>query len=314
LFASGVSGLTVENSSANENGNGGMSASNIVNAVFYNNQFNSNNAAQNWITSYDASGLKITGGTGGSSQITVDSNTATNNGGPGLWLDTRWQQIVVMNNYSAFNQNHGIDMESGSNSYVMNNNTSFNQASNAGGIALSKTVGVEVWNNLSQDNYTNIKVTDTCDASVPAASGNEVVNNIVGGGITGDFDQVYIHDYCVCSIGYPQCSNTALNMVSGSGSNPADDWNQYETQLNNSNGYHDAANQLGWDTVSGIPAQYSKLSSFQSAVGSREVNSRQVNCSSVGCPSPMTGAPLPSEIALPLGLIPGNTYGVGQIP
>jgi hypothetical protein len=314
LFASGVSGLTVENSSAVQNGNGGMSASTIINATFYNNQFSYNNAAANWITSYDAGGLKITGGSAGSSQITIDSNSATNNGGPGLWLDTRWQKIALTNNYSAFNQNHGIDMESGSNSYVMNNYTYLNQASNAGGIALSKTVGVEVWNNLSQGNFTNIKVTDTCDSSAAASSGNQVVNNIVGGGITGDFDQIYVHNYCVCSIGYPQCGNTALNMVSSSGSNPADAWNQYQTQLNNYSGYHDASYQIGWDTVSGVPTQYSKLSAFQSAVQGREVGSQQVSCTSASCPISMTGTSLPSEIALPLGLVSGNTYGVGQIP
>jgi hypothetical protein len=312
LFASGVSGLTVESSSANDNGEGGMSASNIANATFFNNQFNSNNSAQNWQTGYDAGGLKISGGAGGSSYVSINSNSATDNGGPGVWLDTNWQYITVMNNYSAFNQNHGINMEAGSDSYVMNNDTYFNQASNAGGIALSETTGVEIWNNLSQDNYINIKVTDSCNAAVPAASGNEVVNNLVGGGVSGDYDQFYVHDYCICTTGYPQCGNTASNMVSSSGPNPADAWNQYETKLDNYTSYYDAPDQIGWDTVSGNPTQYSKLSAFQTAVSGREVNSLQVNCASGGCPILMTGAPLPPEIANPLGLIPGIAYGVGQ--
>jgi Right handed beta helix region len=322
LYAHGNSGLVVENSNAMNNSEGGMSASSITSFTFSGNTFSQNNwfsgatpYTTQWLTTYDAGGLKITGGSGGTSAGFITANTASYNGGPGLWLDTNWSGITINDNLSLSNLNHGIYMEHGSSSYVINNNSQDNNPLNASGIGLSKTVGIELWNNRAERNYTNIRVTDSCDCTTGPASGNKIVNNSVGAGVLGDYDQIYVHDYCTdattaCSgAHYPQYGNTASIMVS------VDDWNQFEKKLDNgAGGYEpDAPKQMGWDKVSGIPIQYSTLIQFRSDIPNRELNSQQFDCSVVACaPSMLTGAQLPAQVATPEGLTAGFAYGVGN--
>lgn len=80
------------------------------------NQINNNNTShQYW--SVEAGGGKVTGATGG----IFDSNTATNNDGPGIWLDADADGIIVQSNLCIGNFGPGILVEISKNNSVANN-------------------------------------------------------------------------------------------------------------------------------------------------------------------------------------------------
>jgi len=113
-----------------------------------NNQINNNNTShQNW--GFEAGGGKVTEATSG----TFDGNTATNNDGPGIWLDVDADGIIIKSNICIGNYASGIMVEISRNNTISNNFCSDNG------------IGVTDWN--------------ACQILISSSESNTVYGNTV---------------------------------------------------------------------------------------------------------------------------------------
>ena len=156
-------GMYVNNNNIHHNGELGMGGSGS-NIQVTNNQFSYNNYA-GYSVSWEAGGAKFTSAT----DLTVENNSASNNNGPGVWIDENCQNVSYSGNQSTGNQVAGILFELSSGATITNNAIS-NDGYNPAGSSLFYGAGILI-----------------NDSSQVTISGNSVTNCMNGiGGILED--------------------------------------------------------------------------------------------------------------------------------
>jgi trimeric autotransporter adhesin len=291
--ARNVTGLMVTNGDFENNREGGLAGSQLVNATFQNNIVSYNNVNQHFLIGWDTAGAKFAGG----SNIRWDGNTSSYNGGSGVWFDFLWSGVAVVNNVVQFNASHGIDLEKGGPAIVANNliTDSNGPVSDTAGINEAGDQRVENWNNTVAGSFTDMAIVDSVASGVPVASGNQMFNTIMADGVAGDFDLYYVHAY---SGGQP-----ASQIVTAS------DFNVFYQ-----NG-RTPPSIVGWDkTKSGTPVQYATLARFVAAnppYDAHSVQSATLPFDASYQSIYQVGALLPADVATALGVPAGSQMGIG---
>jgi len=106
------------NSTLSNCGQAGVSASGHYATISGNNVTNSN--TRGFYKSWEAGGMKFTGGIG-LIDSTVSNNTVTLTNGDAIWFDWTPERVVISGNTTAYNTGHGIHFEASTAATITNN-------------------------------------------------------------------------------------------------------------------------------------------------------------------------------------------------
>jgi parallel beta-helix repeat protein len=128
-----------------------------------------------WNWQWQAGGIKMVG----SSDFTVDSNTVSNNNGPGIWCDIGCHGAVYSNNKVSGNSGPGILFEISDGARVVGNSV-WSNGSQLAGISISNSGDTEIANNTVAWNSIGISVLSAQRSdSQQSTTGNNIHDNSI---------------------------------------------------------------------------------------------------------------------------------------
>jgi hypothetical protein len=158
-----------------------------------------------WDWNWQAGAIKMVSAT----NLTLDSNVAWGNNGPGLWCDIGCQTVTISNNKSHDNTGPGIQFEISTGARIYGNavwNAQFGQP----GIFISNSGSAEVYDNYVYNSAPGIFVYDANRPDSAPVTNNNIHNNFVIMTADGQLGLGY-GDYGTGVIALPSSNNTGLN-------------------------------------------------------------------------------------------------------
>jgi parallel beta-helix repeat protein len=182
-------GSILRNNRVHHNGRIGISGGPVTTVLIEGNQIAFNNTRSHNIGVH-AGGLKIIGGSVGSSGIRIRSNWVHDNTGAGVWLDTNVRGVTIAGNVIEGNTSHGIFYETSWNAAIRGNRVLNNASQFAGKscfwgsqIHVNDSQGVEIARNVvrSSDGSNGICAVDIDRTSISSkrVAGLSVHDNVI---------------------------------------------------------------------------------------------------------------------------------------
>jgi parallel beta-helix repeat protein len=185
-------GSVIRGNNIHHNGRIGITGGPITDVLIETNEIAFNNTGS-YDTGEHAGGVKITGGSAGSSNIVFRGNWVHDNTGRGLWMDTNVRKATFRRNTIENNTSHGIFYETSWDAVIRNNVVRNNAAEYAGKscawgaqIHVNDSQNVEIYGNkvASSDGSNGICAVDI-DRTLSASTTSDKVANL------------YVHDNVV---------------------------------------------------------------------------------------------------------------------
>jgi parallel beta-helix repeat protein len=158
-----------------------------------------------WDWNWQAGGVKMVA----ASNLTLDTNLAWANNGPGLWCDIGCQGVTISNNKSHDNTAPSIQFEISTGGHIFNNSV-WNTPTGSPGIYISNSGSVEVNNNDVYNSAPGIYVYDDNRSDSPPVTNNYVHDNFIAMTVDGQF-ALGFGDYGTGIVASPSSNNTGLN-------------------------------------------------------------------------------------------------------